>query len=126
MNSSKELEIGFPEMRYDITMPFFEGKVKLDGVALKPTKISSMIFADNPQLREGDFGLCDLNLGYLLPAIDAGWQLIGLPFFSKRKSVYPFIFCRVDSGIDSPKGETPVSQIRRADTQVNSSSRSAL
>jgi hypothetical protein len=85
-----------------------------------------MIFADNPQLREGDFGLCDLNLGYLLPAIDAGWQLIGLPFFSKRKSVYPFIFCRVDSGIDSPKGETPVSQIRRADTQVNSSSRSAL
>jgi hypothetical protein len=41
MKSSKELEIGFPEMRYDITMPFFEGKVKLDGVALKPTKISS-------------------------------------------------------------------------------------
>jgi 4,5-dihydroxyphthalate decarboxylase len=100
---SKELEVGFPEMRYDITMPFFEGRVKIDGVTFKPTKISSMIFSDNPQLREGEFGLCDLNLGYFLAAIDAGWQLIGLPVFSKRKPVYPFIFCRTDSGIDSPK-----------------------
>ena len=103
MSNSKELEIGFPEMRYDITMPFFEGRVKIDGVTFKPTKISSMVFSDNPQLREGDFGVCDLNLGYFLPAIDAGWQLIGLPVFSKRKPVYPFIFCRVDSGIDSPR-----------------------
>jgi len=103
MSSSKELEIGFPEMRYDITMPFFEGRVKIEGVTFKPTKISSMVFSENPQLKEGDFGLCDLNLGYFLPAIDAGWQLIGLPVFSKRKSVYPFIFCRTDSGIDSPK-----------------------
>jgi 4,5-dihydroxyphthalate decarboxylase len=62
-----------------------------------------MVFADNPQLREGDFGLCDLNLGYFLPAIDAGWQLIGLPVFSKRKPVYPYIFCRADRGIDAPK-----------------------
>src|SRR5213594_482013 len=89
-------------MRYDITMPLFEGRVKIDGVTFKPTKISSMVFSDNPQLR-GDFGVCDLNLGYFLPAIDAGWQLIGLPVFSKRKPVYPFIFCRVDSGIDSPR-----------------------
>ncbi|MGH7769926.1 MAG: hypothetical protein ACREQP_20955 [Candidatus Binatia bacterium] len=98
-----ELEIGFPEMRYDITMPFFEGRVKIDGVKLKPAKNSAMVFADNPQLREGDFGLCDLNLGYFLPAIDAGWQLTGLPVFSKRKPVYPYIFCRADRGIDSPK-----------------------
>ena len=90
-NMSQELEIGFPEMRYDITMPFFERRVKIDGVTLKPTKTTSMVFADNPQLREGDFGLCDLNLGYFLPAIDAGWQLIGLPVFSKRKPVYPYI-----------------------------------
>jgi 4,5-dihydroxyphthalate decarboxylase len=98
-----ELEIAFPEMRYDITMPFFEHRVKIDGIALRPAKISSMVFADNPQLREGDFGLCDLNLGYFLPAIDAGWQLIGLPVFSKRKPVYPYIFCRADSGINAPK-----------------------
>ena len=103
MKGATPLEIAFPEMRYDITMPLFEGKVKIDGVALKPGKIASMVFADNPQLREGDFGLCDLNLGYFLPAIDAGWSLIGLPVFSKRKSVYPFIFCRADRGIHSPK-----------------------
>jgi 4,5-dihydroxyphthalate decarboxylase len=62
-----------------------------------------MVFEDNPKLREGDFGLCDLNLGYFLPAIDAGWELIGLPVFSKRKPVYPYIFCRADRGIYSPK-----------------------
>lgn len=100
---ANELEITFPEMRYDITMPFFEGRVKIDGVKLKPAKTSSMIFADNPELREGNFGLCDLNLGYFLPAIDAGWQLIGLPVFSKRKPVYPYIFCRADAGIRTPK-----------------------
>jgi 4,5-dihydroxyphthalate decarboxylase len=100
---ANELEIAFPEMRYDITMPFFEGRVKIDGVALKRTKTASMVFEDNPQLREGDFGLCDLNLGYFLPAIDAGWELIGLPIFSKRKPVYPYIFCRADRGIDSSK-----------------------
>ncbi|HEY1371176.1 MAG TPA: PhnD/SsuA/transferrin family substrate-binding protein [Candidatus Binatia bacterium] len=98
-----ELELPFSEMRYDITMPFFEGRVKIDGVKLKPTKTSSMVFADYPQLREGDFGVCDLNLGYFLPAIDAGWELIGLPVFSKRKPVYPFIFCRADAGIQKPK-----------------------
>lgn len=100
---ASELEIPFSEMRYDITMPLFEGRVKIDGVKLKPTKTSSMVFADYPQLREGDFGVCDLNLGYFLPAIDAGWQLIGLPVFSKRKPVYPFIFCRADAGIREPK-----------------------
>ena len=98
-----ELEIPFSEMRYDITMPFFEGRVKIDGVKLKSMKTSSMVFADYPQLREGDFGVCDLNLGYFLPAIDAGWELIGLPVFSKRKPVYPFIFCRADAGIQAPR-----------------------
>lgn len=99
----EELEIPISEMRYDITMPLFEGRVKIDGVKLKPTKTSSMVFADYPQLREGDFGVCDLNLGYFLPALDAGWQLIGLPVFSKRKPVYPFIFCRAGAGIERPK-----------------------
>jgi 4,5-dihydroxyphthalate decarboxylase len=99
----EELEIPLSEMRYDITMPLLEGRVKIEGVKLKPAKTSSMVFADYPQLREGDFGVCDLNLGYFLPAIDAGWQLIGLPVFSKRKPVYPFIFCRADAGIDRPK-----------------------
>ncbi|HEU4345951.1 MAG TPA: hypothetical protein VFU31_30740, partial [Candidatus Binatia bacterium] len=97
------LEIDLSEMRYDITMPLFEGKVAIDGVKLKPAKTSSMVFSDNPQLREGNFGLCDLNLGYFLPAIDAGWELIGLPIFSKRKPVYGSIFCRVDSGIALPR-----------------------
>jgi 4,5-dihydroxyphthalate decarboxylase len=103
MATSDVLEVDISEMRYDITMPLFEGKVTVDGVKLKPAKTSSMVFSDNPQLREGNFGLCDFNLGYFLPAIDAGWELIGLPVFSKRKPVYGSIFCRADSGIASPK-----------------------
>ncbi len=61
----------------------------------------SMVFGDLPALRTGEFGLWDLNLGYLLPAIEAGWELVALPVFCKRKAAYQFISCR--EGIESPK-----------------------
>ena len=51
----------------------------------------------------GEFGLCDLNIGYWLPAIEAGWEIVGLPVFSKRKPVYQLIFTHADSHIHSPK-----------------------
>jgi 4,5-dihydroxyphthalate decarboxylase len=51
----------------------------------------------------GEFGLMDLNIGYFLPAIEAGWQITGLPVFSKRKPAYQLIFCHADSGIRTPK-----------------------
>jgi 4,5-dihydroxyphthalate decarboxylase len=47
--------------------------------------------------------LMDLNIGYFLPAIEAGWEIIGLPVFSKRKPVYQLIFCHADSGIETPR-----------------------
>ena len=103
MTGDEHIEIDFPIMRYDITMPLFEGRVNIDGVSLKPTKVSSMVFSDNPALRTGNFGLCDFNLGYLLPAIDAGWEIVALPIFSKRKPVFQSIFCRAESGITTPK-----------------------
>ena len=97
------LEIDFPIMRYDHTMPLLEGRVEMEGVKLKPVKANSMVFNDVPELREGKFGLWDLNVGYLLPAIEAGWEIVALPVFSKRKPVYTYIFCRADRGIDQPK-----------------------
>ena len=103
MTAGQTLEIEFPVMRYDITMPLLEGRVEVDGVKLRPVKSSSMISKEDPKLKAGDFGLCDLNVGYFLPAIEAGWELIGLPVFSKRKPVYQLIFCHADSGIRSPK-----------------------
>jgi 4,5-dihydroxyphthalate decarboxylase len=103
MSTSQPLEIEFPVMRYDITMPLLEGRVTIEGVKLKPVKSSSMINKEDPKMKAGDFGLCDLNIGYFLPAIEAGWEIIGLPVFSKRKPVYQLIFCHVDSGIRSPK-----------------------
>ncbi|HLQ32975.1 MAG TPA: hypothetical protein VK457_09820 [Chloroflexota bacterium] len=96
-----ELELGFPIMRYDITMPLLEGRVDLPGIKLRPVNTMAMVFNDLPQLRSGDFGLWDLNLGYLLPAIEAGWELVALPVFCKRKPAYQFIFCH--QGIDSAK-----------------------
>lgn len=90
-------------MRYDITLPLLEGRVPIDGVKLRPIKSSSMINKEEPKLRDGDFGLMDLNIGYFLPAIEADWQIIGLPIFSKRKPVYQLIFCHVDSEIRVPK-----------------------
>jgi len=103
MSTNEPISIEFPIMRYDITLPLLEGRVPLDGVALKPVKSSSMINKEDPKLRAGDFGLMDLNIGYFLPAIEAGWELIGLPVFSKRKPAYQLIFSHADAGIHGPK-----------------------
>ena len=62
-----------------------------------------MINKEDPKMKAGDFGLMDLNIGYFLPAIEAGWEIIGLPVFSKRKPVYQLIFCHADAAIRSPK-----------------------
>jgi 4,5-dihydroxyphthalate decarboxylase len=103
MSSNQPLEIEFPVMRYDITLPLIEGRVPIDGVTLKPVRSSSMINKEEPKLKAGDFGFMDLNIGYFLPAIEAGWEIIGLPVFSKRKPVYQLIFCHADSAIRAPK-----------------------
>src|SRR4029450_4480624 len=103
MTINELLEIEFPVMRYDITMPLLEGRVAIDGVKLKPVKSSSMINKEDPKMIAGEFGLCDLNIGYWLPAIEAGWEIVGLPVFSKRKPAYQLIFTHADSGIRSPK-----------------------
>ena len=101
--STENLEIEFPVMRYDITMPLLEGRVPIDGVKLKSVKSSSMVNKEDAKMMNGDFGLMDLNIGYFLPAVEAGWEIIGLPVFSKRKPVYQLIFCHADAGIRSPK-----------------------
>lgn len=90
-------------MRYDVTLPLVDGRITIDGVRLTPAKVSSMVLRDMPELREGDFGLWDLNVGFWLPAIEAGWDLVALPVFPKRKSALQFIFCRADAHIHSPR-----------------------
>ena len=101
--ATDKLEIEFPVMRYDITLPLLEGRVPMEDVTLKPVKASSMINKEDPKLMAGQFGLMDLNIGYFLPAIEAGWEIIGLPVFSKRKPVYQLIFCHSDANIHTPK-----------------------
>lgn len=103
MSPSEPIEIEFPVMRYDVTMPLLEGRVPVDGVKFKPTKSSSMINKEDPKLKAGDFGLMDLNIGYFFPAVEAGWKIIGLPVFSKRKPVYQLIFCHAAAAIRAPK-----------------------
>src|SRR5205823_10188698 len=96
-----EIEVQIPNLRYDITLPLVEGRVPVEGVKLVASRSApggTVMNADSP-LATGDFGLVDLNMGNLLPAIEAGWELTALPVFSKRKPVYTFVFCRAESGI---------------------------
>lgn len=97
------MELKFPLMRYDIVQPLLDGRVTIEGAELKPFKTSSMVFNDVPQLRTGDFDLWELNWGYFLPALESGWEFVGLPIFPKRKPAYQYIFCRNDARINSPK-----------------------
>jgi 4,5-dihydroxyphthalate decarboxylase len=101
--SGDSQEVEFPVMRYDITLPLLEGRVPIEGVRLKPVKCSSMINKEDLKMMSGEFGLTDLNIGYFLPAIAAGWQIIGLPVFSKRKPAYQLIFYHADSNIRAPR-----------------------
>jgi 4,5-dihydroxyphthalate decarboxylase len=103
MSDANPLTIPMSTMRYDVTLPLVDGRVTAEGVRLAPTKTSSMVIREIPELRSGDFGLWDLNVGFWLPAIEAGWDLVALPVFPKRKSALQFIFCRGDAGIHTPR-----------------------
>ncbi|MGH2365652.1 MAG: hypothetical protein ACRDHX_13505 [Chloroflexota bacterium] len=96
---------GFPpNFRYDIIRPLVEGRVQIEGVQLKasgPTEPAGLY--EKPRFREGDFGLLDSNWGDLLPAIAAGWDMVLLPIFIKRKPAYNFLWVRTDRGINAPK-----------------------
>ena len=81
-----------------------------------------MINKEDPKMIAGEFGLCDLNIGYWLPAIEAGWEIVGLPVFSKRKPVYQLIFTHADSGIRSPKDLAGKKASARAPTEPRSPS----
>ena len=99
MTEANEIELEFANLRYDITMPLVQGRMEIPGVRLKIASGRG----EPDALKTGNFGVRDLNVGTWLPMIQAGWQLTGLPVFSKRKPVYEYIFCRTDRGIDSPK-----------------------
>jgi len=103
MAATQPLELTVPSMTYDITRPFLDGRVPIEGVTLKTASAPVMVYKDEPALREGNFGLADLNLGYWPQAIEQGWELTALPVFSKRKGAYQFIYVRTDRGINSPK-----------------------
>ena len=97
------MQLPISTMRYDITLPLLDGRVQVPGVELTPAATGAMVFNEVPALQSGDFGLWDLNLGYILPAIEAGWEIVGLPLMIKRKPVYTFVFARADAGIETPK-----------------------
>jgi 4,5-dihydroxyphthalate decarboxylase len=94
-----------PNFRYDIVQPLLQGRAGLaEGLRLRPSGPLDLAgYFTNPRFKSGDFGLLDLNLGDVLPAIDAGWDLQCLPIFVKRKPVYNYLWVRADRGIDAPK-----------------------
>jgi 4,5-dihydroxyphthalate decarboxylase len=100
-----EIEVPIPIMSYDITRPFVDGRVPIEGVKLMPSRSvpNGTMIPPNSPIMSGDFGIVDLNVGNWLGGIEAGWEMTALPVFSKRKPVYEYIFCRSDRGINQPK-----------------------
>ena len=86
------MDLQFPSMRYDHTMPLIDGRVEIPGVKLQFVSTPAMVTADIPALRTGDFDFCDFNTGYWPQAIEEGWEIVGLPLFIKRKPVYQYLF----------------------------------
>jgi 4,5-dihydroxyphthalate decarboxylase len=99
-----EAQGALPNFRYDIIQPLIQGRVQVEGAVIRPSgSTASAGLFDNPKFENGEFGLLDANWGDLLPAIDAGWDMVLLPVFIKRKPVYNYLWIRADRGIDSPK-----------------------
>ncbi len=100
---SLEAQGARPNFRYDIMQPLLQGRASIEGASLRPSGPNDVAgFFDNPKFRSGDFGLLDINIGDVVPAIDAGWDVRLLPLFIKRKPVYNYLWVRADRGIDSP------------------------
>jgi 4,5-dihydroxyphthalate decarboxylase len=101
---SLEAQGARPNFRYDIMQPLLQARVPVDGATLRPSGPNEVAgFFDKPRFKDGDFGLLDINMGDVLPAIDAGWDMRCLPVFIKRKPVYNYLWVRADRGIDGPK-----------------------
>jgi 4,5-dihydroxyphthalate decarboxylase len=101
---SLEAQGARPNFRYDIMQPLMQGRAPIEGVTLRPSGANDVAgFFDNPRFKSGEFGLLDINMGDVVPAIDAGWNLRCLPVFIKRKPVYNYLWVRADRGIDSPR-----------------------
>jgi 4,5-dihydroxyphthalate decarboxylase len=93
-----------PNHRYDLEQPLLQGRVSIDGVTIKPSgAMEPAGYFDNPKFENGDFGLLDINVGDVIPAIEAGWDMVCLPIFNKRKPVYNYLWVRADRGIDTPR-----------------------
>lgn len=104
INVHLDAQAALPNHRYDILQPLFQGRVPLDGFTLTHSGYTeSAGYWDNEKFKNGDFGLLDTNVGDVLPAIEAGWDMVCLPVFNKRKPVYNYLWVRADRGIDSPK-----------------------
>jgi ABC-type nitrate/sulfonate/bicarbonate transport system substrate-binding protein len=93
-----------PNHRYDLEQPLLQGRVPIEGVTIRPSgAMQPAGYFDNPKFKEGDFGLLDINVGDVVPAIEEGWDMVCLPVFNKRKPVYNYLWVRADLGIESPK-----------------------
>lgn len=98
-----EVSVGYASMTYEIVRPLMEGRVKIEGVELDPVEELGPTPTGDSRMKTGDFGLCDLNMGYWLAAIDQGWDIVGLPIFVKRKSAHWYMVVRNDRGVGGPK-----------------------
>jgi 4,5-dihydroxyphthalate decarboxylase len=85
---------------YDRTRPLLDGRVKVKGVALTASTAPVADFCRQPVYQQCD--AAEMSFSWYLMARERGENVIALPIFPLRMSVWAYVFVRKDSPIVKP------------------------
>jgi 4,5-dihydroxyphthalate decarboxylase len=94
---------------YDRHIPFFDGSVAPDGIALTVLEVGQGRAGKHGtdrherMLRDQEFDLCEVSLSSYLMAKSRGTSLTAIPVFPRRLFSQSLIYCHASSGIEKPK-----------------------
>lgn len=89
-------------MRYDTTAALFDGRASIAGhdVEMRTGVVVPEIFAR--MMRDGEFDVAELGLGFYLRDLDRDPRFVALPAFPNRVFRHSCVYVNVDSGIEVP------------------------
>ncbi|MDH3443582.1 MAG: PhnD/SsuA/transferrin family substrate-binding protein [Deltaproteobacteria bacterium] len=99
---SPPAKIRFASRAYDGVLPILHGQLKIPGVELEITEMEDVagMFAG---MFKGRFDIGEMSLGELIYYTSRGRaDFTAVPVFPSRMFRHGFIFCRKDSGIETP------------------------
>ena len=87
---------------YDRHMPFFDGTIAIDGVALTLINVDS-VERHNRMLNDGAYDVAELSLSSYLVARDRGLPFTAVPVFPRRLFSQSNMYRNLGAGIESPQ-----------------------